>query len=161
MKKRFKDKIWLVSAAVGLALIMAIVLIVGLVLETKKIREFKVDVFVLCYESDICIAEGPDGTVKMNNENLPAIYNLVQKARGKVTRGEPEAIDSVVYKFDCHDEDWTMTVDKISDERIRITLEGPRNYTMYMSNRKTFESFQKAASEKGYTAKNKVIPGSN
>ena len=162
MKKKIpSDKIWLVVLLTALAMVLATVLIARLVMESSRIREFKVDVFVLSTESDICMAEGPDGLVKMNNDNLPALYALIQKSKGRVVNDYPEALDTVVFNFECHDEDWTMTVDKISDEVMRINLEGPRNYLMYLGNNQTFESFQKAASEEGYVTKNKVMPISN
>lgn len=152
-----KDRIWIVALLVALALGFAIFVIAALFMETKKIREFKVDVFVLSNESDICMAEGPDGTVKMSADNLPAIYSIILKSKGRIVFGEPVAQDTVVFEFDCHDEDWTMTVDEIDEDKIRVNLEGPRNYTMYLNNNKNFEAFQKAASADGYVSKNKVI----
>ena len=160
MKKRVvKDKIWLVNTAVGLALLIGIVIIIGLIHESYRIRKFKVDVFILSYESDICEADGPDGRVKMNDENLPAIYALVQKAKGRMHVGDAQVMDTVVFNYDCHDENWTMTVDKISEDKLRIYLEGPREYTMYLRNKQSFEEFQRAASVNGYKTKNKPLPG--
>ena len=156
-RKVAKDRIWVVALLVALALGFAIFVIVSLFMETSKIREFKVDVFVLSNESDICMAEGPDGTVKMSADNLPAIYSIILKSKGRIVFGEPVAQDTVVFEFDCHDEDWTMTVDEIDEDKIRVNLEGPRNYTMYLNNNKNFEAFKKAASANGYVSKNKVI----
>ena len=152
-----KDRIWVVALLVALALGFAIFVIVALFAETSKIREFKVDVFVLSNESDICMAEGPDGTVKMNADNLPAIYSIILKSKGRIVFGDPQPTNTVVFNFDCHDEDWTMTVDEIDEDKIRVNLEGPRSYTMYLNNNKNFEAFQKAASAEGYVSKNKVI----
>ena len=113
--------------------------------------------FVLSNESDICLADGPDGTVKMNDDNLPVIYSLIEKAKGRIIFGEPQAMDTVVFNYECHDEEWTMTVDKISEDKLRVDLNGSRNYRMYLNNNNSFESFQKAASANGYNAPNKVI----
>ncbi len=160
-KRIVKDKIWLVNVAVSLTLIIGVVLIVGLVAEAYRIRKFKVDVFVLSYESDVCEADGPDGRVIMNSSNLPAIYALVQKAKGKISSGDMEAKDNVTFYFDCHEEDWTMSVDKLSGDRLRLVLTGPREYTMYLDDKQSFEEFQRAASAKGYVTKNKVLRAKN
>lgn len=152
-----KDKIWLVNVSVALAMLIGVAIIVGLMLEAHRIREFKVDVFVLSYESRVCEADGPDGKVIMNEKNLPAIYALVQKAKGRMDRGDNTPIDNVTFYFECHDEAWTMSVDKLNSDRLRIELTGPRKYTMYLGDKESFEEFQKAASSEGYVTGNKVL----
>ena len=104
--KASKDRIWIVALLVALALGFAIFVIAALFMETSKIREFKVDVFVLSNESDICMAEGPDGTVKMSADNLPAIYSIILKSKGRIVFGEPVPQDTMVFDFECHDENW-------------------------------------------------------
>ncbi len=151
------EKIWSVIIAVSLVMIAGIALIVALLIQSIHIREFKVDVFVLCNESDICIASGPEGRVKINDENLPAIYALVRKAHGRVYNKDTEPLDSVSFTFECHEENWDMQIDKMSDEILRIRLSGPREYELYTANRQSFEEFAKVASADGYNVANKLI----
>ncbi len=68
-------------------------------------------------------------------------------------------MDSVRFDFECHDESWKMQIDKMSEEILRIRLEGPREYELYTANRKRFEEFAKVASVDGYNTANKLIGG--
>jgi hypothetical protein len=151
------EKIWSVIIAVFLVILAGIAMISVLLVQSLRLREFKVDVFVLCNESDICVATGPEGKVKIHTENLPAIYALVKKAHGRIYREKSEPLDSVNFAFDCHEESWDMQIDKMSDEILRIKLTGPREYELYTANRQSFEEFAKVASVKGYKVANKLI----
>ncbi len=154
---RSGEKIWSVIIGVVLVLVAGIAFVTALLVHSVNIREFKVDVFVLCNESDICVADGPEGKVKINDENLPAIYALVRKAHGRIYTKDTKPLDTLKFDFDCHDERWNMQIDKMSDDILRIKLEGPRNYELYTANRKSFEEFAKVASVDGYNTANKLI----
>lgn len=151
------EKIWSVIIAVSLVIFAGIALISVLLWQSVRLREFKVDVFVLCSESDICVATGSEGKVKINDGNLSAIYALIRKAHGRIYNKTAEPLDSVSFAFDCHDNKWDMQIDKMSDEILRIKLTGPRDYELYIANRQSFEEFAKVASVKGYNVANKLI----
>jgi hypothetical protein len=155
--RRSGEKIWPVIIAVGLAMVAAIVMIVALLIHSVNLREFKVDVFVLCNESDICVADSPVGKVKINDANLPAIYALVRKAHGRVYNGENEPLESLNFEFECHEEKWNLQIDKMSDEILRIRLTGPREYELFTANHQSFEEFARVASVEGYNTANKLI----
>jgi hypothetical protein len=156
---RAGKRLWPVIIGVFGALLAGIVLIIALLVHSVQLREFKVDVFVLCNESDICVAEGPEGKVKINDANLPAIYALVRKAHGRIYLEDTVPMDTVSFDFDCHDESWNLKIDKMSEEILRIKLSGPREYELYTANRKSFEEFAKVASVDGYNTANKLIGG--
>lgn len=141
------------------ALALSALLIVLLLVESKRIHDFKIDVFVLCQESDICVAEGPDGTIKVHSENLPALYSIMQKSHGRMVTSTPEARKSLSLSFSCHEEDWTMTIDEINEEMLRISLSGPKNKTMYFNNNGAYAEYEKAVSLAGANVHNKKIGG--
>ena len=57
--KDFKKWIWVYL--IGAFVIASIALIISIALESNRLRHFKTDLFVLTHESDVCVAEGPDG----------------------------------------------------------------------------------------------------
>jgi len=157
--KKFDNnkKTGIILGAVIAALTLSAVLIAGLLIESGRIRKFKVDVFVLCNESDICVAKGPDGTVKVHQDNLPAIYNILQKSHGKTKVDSAEPSNSLSLEFKCHDENWTMTIDEIDAEVVRIGISGPEEKEMYFTNKGAFGEYARAVSLKGYNTPNKAI----
>ena len=157
--KKFDNnkKTGIIVGAVVAALVLSAVLIAGLLIESGRIRKFKVDVFVLCNESDICVADGPDGTVKVHQDNLPAIYNILQKSHGKTKAEATEPSNSISLEFKCHDEEWIMTVDEIDAEVLKISLSGPEEKEMYFTNKGAFGEYARAVSLKGYNTPNKAI----
>ncbi|MBO6255469.1 MAG: hypothetical protein J6O49_17785 [Bacteroidaceae bacterium] len=157
--KKFDNnkKTGIIFGAVVAALVLSAVLIAGLLIESGRIRKFKVDVFVLCNESDICVANGPDGTVKVHQDNLPAIYNILQKSHGKTKAEAKEPSNSISLEFKCHDEAWIMTVDEIDTEVLKISLSGPEEKEMYFTNKGAFGEYARAVSLKGYNTPNKSI----
>lgn len=157
--KKFDNnkKTGIIFGVVIAALVLSAVLIAGLLIESGRIRKFKVDVFVLCNESDICVAKGPDGTVKVHQDNLPAIYNILQKSHGKAKSETTEPANSLSLEFKCHDEEWIMTVDEIDAEVLKISLSGPEEKEMYFTNKGAFGEYAQAVSLKGYNTPNKAI----
>lgn len=157
--KKFDNnkKTGIIFGAVIAALALSAVLIAGLLIESDRIRKFKVDVFVLCNESDICVAKGPDGTVKVHQDNLPAIYNILQRSHGKTKTEATEPSNSISLEFTCHDEKWTMTIDEIDSDALRIGLSGPEEKEMYFTNKGAFGEYARAVSLKGYNTPNKAI----
>jgi hypothetical protein len=157
--KKFDNnkKTGIIFGAVIAALALSAILIAGLLIESGRIRKFKVDVFVLCNESDICVAKGPDGTVKVHQDNLPAIYNILQKSHGKTKAETTVSSNSISLEFKCHDEQWTMTIDEIDAEVLRIGLSGPKEKEMYFTNKGAFGEYARAVSLKGYNTPNKTI----
>ncbi len=157
--KRFDNnkKTGIIFGVVITALVLSVVLIAGLLMESYRIRQFKVKIFVLCNESDICVADGPDGTVKVHQDNMPAIYNILEKSHGKTKPENTEPSDSISLEFKCHDEKWNMTVDEIDSEILRISLSGPEEKEMYFTNKGSFGEYAQAVSLKGYNTPNKAI----
>ena len=152
-----RNKTGIIFGAVIAALAIAVAFIVMLLLESYRIREFKVDVFVLCNESDICVADSPEGKIKIHQDNLPAIYSILQKSHGRTVSGNPEPVDSLSMEFECHNEEWTMIIDKIDEEILKISLFGPEEKSMYFSNKGAYNEYAKAVSLKGYNTANKTI----
>jgi hypothetical protein len=152
-----KNKTGIIFGAVIAALAVAVIIIAMLLVESYKIREFKVDVFVLCNESDICVADSPEGKIKIHQDNLPAIYSILQKSHGRTVSGNPEPLRSLSLEFDCHDETNNMIIDEINEDILRISLLGSENKTMYFSNKGAYNEYAKAVSLKGYNTANKPI----
>ncbi|RKM61454.1 hypothetical protein D6855_06060 [Butyrivibrio sp. CB08] len=158
MKKvKNSNKTGIILGGVIVALLAAVVFIASLLLESYRIRQFKVDVFVLCNESDICVADGPDGHVKVHDDNLPAIYSILSKAHGKVDPSDEDPVRSLNLEFECHEETWNMRIDELNTDVVRVTLSGPENKSMCFSNRGAYNEYAQAVSLKGYNKPNKAL----
>ena len=155
--KKNSNKTGVILGGVIAALVLAVVFIVSLLVESYKIREFKVDVFVLCNESDICVADGPDGHVKVHDANLPAIYAILSKAHGRVSYTDEAPVRTLNLEFDCHDETRNMIIDEISDDVLRISIDGTESKSMCFANRGSFNEYAKAVSLSGYNKPNKSL----
>ena len=157
-EKKYGDKYkWVWVYLIAAFVIFSVLLLILVMLESNRLRKFKVDAFVLCNESDICIANGPEGTIKVNSDNFSAIYSLIEKTHGSITLGKPLASESMSFDFTCHDSNWNLTVDYISEKKLRLILTGDRNYVVYIKNNGVYESFIKAASVQSFNAPNKKI----
>ncbi len=137
---------------------VSIGILVMIMLESNRLRLFKVDVFVLCNESSICVADGPEGKVRVNSENWNAIKSLIDKTHGSITFGTPAETDTINFEFLCHDITWNLAVQRINDKKIRLHLTGEREYVVYIKNNGIYDSFVKAASVKSFNVDNKKIP---
>ena len=153
--KRLFRSLWVYLFVV--ALIISVGYISAILVESNRLRKFRVDAFVLCNESSICVADGIDGTVRVSRDNLQALYSLIEKTRGSVTIGRPYAQDTTSFDFDCHDIKWNLVVEKINGKKLRISLTGERDYVLYVKNDNLYESFVKIASVDSFNGKNKKI----
>ena len=153
--KDLKKWIW-VYLTVGFVL-FSIFLIVSIALESNRLRHFKNDLFILTHESDVCVAEGPDGKVRVNSDNWVTVYSIVEKLHGNLNMTSRAPVDTVTFSFDCHEEEWTLTVEEISDSKLILRLEGPRRYVVHVVNNGNFASFQKAAAIDSFNAMNKPL----
>lgn len=140
-------------------LITTVVLCVYFCLEAKRLSNFNVDLFVICNESTSCTAEGNDGMVKVADDNLKVLKSVYDLSHGKYTFGHPKADGrKVSFEFQCHKEKWNLDVEEIGSDRIRLNLQGPRNYEIYVANRaEEFDDFAKIASAKGSVTPNKLL----
>ncbi len=138
--------------------VVSVGLLVMIMLESNRLRLFKVDMFVLCNESSICIADGPDGKVRVNSENWNSINSLIEKTHGSITFGTPKESDAINFEFLCHDTKWNLAVHRINDKKIRLHLTGDREYVVYIKNNGVYDSFVKAASVKSFNTENKKMP---
>jgi hypothetical protein len=146
---------WIWVYAIIAFIVVSVGLLVAVALESNRLRHFKTDLFVLCTESDICVADGPDGRVRVNSANWSALYSVVEKTHGNLSLAGNKVKDTVTFNFDCHDEQWIFTVDLINENKMIITLNGPRNYVVHVNNQGAFDSFLKAASIESFNTRNK------
>ncbi len=157
MKEPSTKRKWIGVYLILLLGVLTIALIVASLYETNRLRKFKSDLFMLTNDSATCIAKGPEGLIRVDSANLPALYALVDKAKGELIFGDPEALDSVQFDFSCHEKNWGLTVDLISDKAIRIHMEGEREYVVYIENKNSFENFLKAAAIDSFNVPNKKM----
>ena len=150
-------KKWIWVYLMGAFVLFSVFLIVSIALESNRLRHFKNDLFVLTHESDVCVADGPDGKVRVNSDNWVTVYSIVEKLHGNLHLASRKPVDSVTFNFDCHDEEWTLTVEEINDSKMILRLEGPRSYVVHVVNNGNFASFQKAASIESFNARNKPL----
>ena len=146
---------WIWVYAIVAFIVVSVGLLVAITLESNRLRHFKTDLFVLCYESDVCIAEGPDGRVRVNSDNWHSLYSVVEKTHGNLSLFGNTVKDTVTFNFDCHGEEWVFTANLINENKMILTLEGPRSYVVHVNNKGAFESFQKAAALESFNAPNK------
>ncbi len=148
---------WIPAALVVIVLVFSISLMAIILKHSNELREFDVDMFVLCGESDICIGESVNGRVRVSKDNLTALHAIMADMKGSITVGNPAASENMVFRFDCHDEEWDFTVEKITEDKLRITLNGPRKYRLYIKNGGKYEDLLKVVSPDGYNTPNKAM----
>ncbi len=158
MAKIAERKKWIWVYLIGAFVLFSVGLLVAISLESNRLRHFKTDLFVLCIESDVCVAEGPDGRVRVNKDNWHSLYSVVEKTHGNLSPAKNANPETVTFNFDCHSEEWTFVVEEITDSKMILRLEGPRSYVVHVNNKGAFESFQKAASLESFNAPNKAMP---
>ncbi len=154
--KKIKTKKGLTFAILfATALISAVAFIIYLMVASYHLREFKVDMFVVCNESSVCVAEGPDGRVRMDPENVEALYVYLNGLKGRQETDTSNILDTLTYNFKCHDENWVLTMNLLPDDIMQINLEGPRSYTVFTDEMGYFDKCKQVASLNGLHAKNK------
>ncbi len=140
-------------------LFVASVTVIAFILKSSyTIREFDKDLWVLCHESTLCVGKGEEGSSRVMQENLDALYVLPRAQKGRFVMGNPEAVSSVEFDFDCHDTDWTLKVSDIDKELICLELTGERNYVIYITANNKYELFEQIASRAGYKVPNRPMP---
>ena len=139
------------------ALLVCLGVIISLMAMSNHLREFKVDMFVLCNEADICVADGPEGQFRISKDNLTALNALVASTRGDFTVGNPAIEEQFSMSFDHNDEKWDLTVGKAGDNKLMLDLEGPRKYKLYIKENNKYQDMLRCVSAKGYHTANKPI----
>ncbi|WP_026510383.1 hypothetical protein [Butyrivibrio sp. LC3010] len=138
-------------------LLASLFLIVSMLKTSNDLREFKVNLFVLCNESNICVVNGKEGKFKMSQDNLAALNSLMTSTRGQFTLSNPEPVDSISFDFKHDEDDWNLEISDVGNNMLRVVLEGPEKYRVYIKNNKKYDEFLKAASAEGYHSPNKKI----
>ncbi len=162
MKKLDLSNFGMVSGTIFVLFFVSLIIPLVLALkESNDLREFKVDLFVLCNESTMCTSESEEGRVRISTENLYSLYALMASANGDFTIGHPAQLSEVAMEFDCHDEIWDLSVEKLSDNKLRVTLDGPRKYVVYIKNQDKYNVVRKIASLEGFRADNKLMKKNN
>ena len=139
------------------ALVLAIGVIVTLIAASNKLREFKVDMFVLCNEADICVGESEEGQFRIAKDNLNALNLLISSTKGDFTIGNPEVTDKFDMTFTHNEEEWQLTIGKAGENKLLVDLRGPRKYKLYIKNNFKYDEMKKCVSAKGYHEANKPI----
>ncbi|WP_026665794.1 hypothetical protein [Butyrivibrio sp. FC2001] len=124
---------------------------------SNKLREFKVDMFVLCNEADLCVRDSDEGKIRIDSDNLIALNSIIYGTRGYFTLGTPKTSEEITLDFDHQDDKWNMTIARAGENRLMIDLEGPRKYKVYIKDNKKFEEIKKCVSKDGYHTANKLI----
>ncbi|WP_029321237.1 hypothetical protein [Butyrivibrio sp. AE3004] len=154
MKKVF-DKGKLLAVFFIAVFAAAIFLIVFMLKMSDELRKFKVDMFVLCNEADICVGNGHDGKYRISEDNLKALNSIMSSTRGKFTLQNPETIDTISFEFKHEGNKWILNISDVGDNRLRVDLTGQRKYKIFISNNKKYDEFVRVVSEKGYISPNK------
>ncbi len=158
MKKNDLSNFGVVSGTIFILFFVSLLIPLVLALkESNDLREFKVDLFVLCNESTICTSESEEGRIRIAPENLYSLYALMASTNGDFTIGHPKEISEVAMEFDCHDEKWNLSVQKIDKNKLRVMLDGPRNYVVYVKNQDKYDVVRKIASLEGFRSDNKLM----
>lgn len=139
------------------ALLAAVGVIVALIGASNKLREFKVDMFVLCNESDICVAESEEGQYRISKDNLNALNLLISSTKGDFTLGNPEVTEKFDMTFTHNNDEWNLTIGRAGENRLMVDLRGPRKYKLYIKDNYKFAEMQKCVSAAGYHEANKPI----
>ncbi|WP_026496588.1 hypothetical protein [Butyrivibrio sp. WCD3002] len=135
--------------------VMCLALIIYMLNMSNTLREFKVDLFVLCNEADVCVAESSEGTFRINKDNLNAINLIISSTTGAIVKGEPELLDEFNLDFTHDGEEWKMLIGNAGDNRMLIELNGPRHYKVYLKENNKYAELLKCVSAKGYHEANK------
>ena len=139
------------------ALLLAVGVIVTLVMASNRLREFKVDMFVLCNEADICVAESEEGQFRITRDNLWSLDLIIASTSGDFTFGNPEVTEKFDMTFNHDDEEWKLTIGRAGENRMLVDLRGPRNYKLYIKENHKYPELLKCVSAEGYHEANKPI----
>ncbi len=134
---------------------MCLALIIYMLNMSNTLREFKVDLFVLCNEADVCVAESSEGTFRINSDNLNAINLIISSTTGSITKGDPAILDEIDLNFTHDGEEWDMIIGDVGDNRMLVELTGPRHYKVYLKENNKYAELLKCVSAKGYHEANK------
>ncbi|WP_026652896.1 hypothetical protein [Butyrivibrio proteoclasticus] len=156
VKQRDK-KFYLFCIFFALVFIICALYISGMVKESSRLKQFRSDVFMICNDTNVCYAEGPDGKVKVDPSNLPAIRALLNASKGKLIIEDKPVIDQIELNFDCEGGEWTMLIGQVDNELIKVEVRGTRNYIVYLTDASNYDRYVKAVSLEGINAKNKPI----
>ena len=156
MKKGINKSI-VMAVIIITALVIAIGVIASLVYASNRLREFKVDMFVLCNESDICVGESSEGQFRISKDNLTALNLLISSTKGDFTLGSPEVTEQFDMTFNHNDDEWKLTVGKAGENRLLVDLRGPRKYKIYIKDNNKYPEMLKCISAKGFHEANKPI----
>ena len=143
----------------GVACAILVAFLIFILSTSNTLREFKVDMFVLCNEADICVRESDEGNLRIDSDNLGALYAIIYSTKGYFTVGTPEVTEEINLNFDHNDDKWNLTIGRAGENRLLVELDGPRNYKVYVKDNKKFEEIQRCVSKSGYHTANKLIGG--
>ena len=135
----------------------AIALIISMLMMSNRLREFKVDMFVLCNEADVCVGDGPEGQFRINKDNLTALNAIIASTRGDFTVGNPEVTEKFDMSFTHDKEEWELTIGRAGENKLMVDLRGPRKYKVYIKENNKYPEMLKCISAKGYHEANKPI----
>lgn len=139
------------------ALLAAVGVIAALIVESNRLREFKVDLFVLCNEADICVAKSDEGQYRISKDNLNALNLLISSTKGDFTIGDPEVTEKFDMTFTHDEEEWNLTIGRAGKNRLLVDLRGTRNYKLYLKENFKYPELLKCVSASGYHEANKPI----
>ena len=159
--KKGMNKTILFAAIFISALVLAVGVIVTLIMASNKLREFKVDMFVLCNEADICVAESEEGQFRISKDNLNALNLLISSTKGDFTIGSPEVTEKFDMTFTHNEDEWNLTIGRAGDNRLLVDLRGPRKYKLYIKENFKYPEMLKCVSASGYHEANKPISMGN
>ncbi|WP_408071334.1 hypothetical protein [Butyrivibrio sp. JL13D10] len=156
MKKKIN---WGVVTAVTFISVFALLLalLIYMLNSSYKLREFKVDLYVLCNEADICVADSDEVKVRVDSDNLAALYSIVYAMRGYFTIGNPEVTETLNMNFSHNGDDWNLQIGRAGDNRLLVNLNGPRSYRLYLKDNKKFEDIKRCVSADGFNTANRLI----
>ena len=140
-----------------LVLLGCVALIASMLMMSNKLRKFKVDMFVLCNEANICVSDGPDGQYRVSSENLKALNAILESTRGYFTLGTPEVTEQFDMTFSHGDDEWNLTIGRAGENKLMVDLRGSRNYKVYIKDNKKYPELLKCVSAEGYHEANKPI----
>lgn len=160
MKK--KINLGVVMAVVFISVFaLLLALLIYMLNTSNKLREFKVDMFVLCNEADICVRDFDEGKIRIDSDNLAALNAIIHSTRGYFTIGTPKVTEELNMNFEHNDDNWKLSIGRAGDNRMMIELDGPRYYKLYLKENKKFDEIKRCVSKEGYHTPNKFIGKKN
>lgn len=143
--------------SVAIFLLLVLIMLILFLKHSFEIRQFNNDIWMLQNQSTICVAEYDGSKIKVTNSNIYAMGTIPPNLTRTTKFNTGTVIDELVCKYTCFDVEWIFHVYQLEGNKLKVTLDGTRNYEFHFKDDGAFEDLLKMTSAEGWNEPNKVL----